>query len=99
MNLNFYSRCFGLTRPGIEIESTVPVADALSTRPPTATSNSFAYFRFFQDVIVHVRDESHPDRSNQLKNVLAILSNLKLKPQLMKNIVEVRNKIDVVNDR
>ena len=34
---------FGLTRPGIEPESTASVADALSTRPPIGISDNTSY--------------------------------------------------------
>ncbi|CAK8673298.1 unnamed protein product [Clavelina lepadiformis] len=48
------------------------------------------------DLIIHVRDSNHPDHSNQLRNVLLILSNLRLEERLLSNIIEVRNKIDLL---
>ncbi|XP_078489125.1 putative GTP-binding protein 6 [Ciona intestinalis] len=48
------------------------------------------------DLLIHVRDISHPDSKNQLRNVLKVLSQLKLPPSLLENIIEVRNKVDLV---
>ncbi|KAI4891992.1 hypothetical protein NFI96_034201 [Prochilodus magdalenae] len=48
------------------------------------------------DLIVHVRDISHPETVNQKVNVLNILKNLQIPEKLMNSIVEVHNKIDLV---
>uniref|UniRef100_F6PZD7 Hflx-type G domain-containing protein n=1 Tax=Ciona intestinalis TaxID=7719 RepID=F6PZD7_CIOIN len=48
------------------------------------------------DLLIHVRDISHPHSKNQLRNVLKVLSQLKLPPSLLENIIEVRNKVDLV---
>uniref|UniRef100_H2ZDQ5 Hflx-type G domain-containing protein n=1 Tax=Ciona savignyi TaxID=51511 RepID=H2ZDQ5_CIOSA len=48
------------------------------------------------DLLIHVRDISHPDTKNQLRNVLKVLSNLNLPTPLLSNIIEVRNKVDLI---
>ncbi|MCI4375029.1 hypothetical protein PGIGA_G00104340 [Pangasianodon gigas] len=48
------------------------------------------------DLIVHVRDISHPETVNQKVNVLNVLKNLQIPERLMNSIVEVHNKIDLV---
>lgn len=48
------------------------------------------------DVIVHVRDLSHPDRDAQRKNVLETLQNIGVSPNLLSSIIEVGNKIDLL---
>ncbi|XP_072433040.1 putative GTP-binding protein 6 [Chiloscyllium punctatum] len=50
----------------------------------------------YSDVIVHVRDISHPESTNQKVNVLNVLQNLQLPTQLLDSIIEVHNKIDLV---
>ncbi|XP_078401230.1 putative GTP-binding protein 6 [Cetorhinus maximus] len=50
----------------------------------------------YSDVIVHVRDISHPETNNQKVNVLNVLRNLQLSNQLLDSIIEVHNKIDLV---
>ncbi|XP_038858979.1 putative GTP-binding protein 6 [Salvelinus namaycush] len=49
------------------------------------------------DLIVHVRDISHPETVNQKENVLNVLRNLQIPDRLMSSIVEVHNKIDLVD--
>ncbi|XP_059819792.1 putative GTP-binding protein 6 isoform X3 [Hypanus sabinus] len=49
------------------------------------------------DIIVHVRDISHPETTNQKVNVLNVLKNLQLSNQLLDSIIEVHNKIDLVD--
>jgi 50S ribosomal subunit-associated GTPase HflX len=51
-----------------------------------------------QNVVVHVRDISHPDTVAQKQNVLQTLSRM-LSPQQMNNIVEVCNKADKLQQR
>ncbi|KAF4078799.1 hypothetical protein AMELA_G00185640 [Ameiurus melas] len=48
------------------------------------------------DLIVHVRDISHPETVNQKVNVLNVLKNLQIPERLMNSIIEVHNKIDLV---
>lgn len=48
------------------------------------------------DVIVHVRDISHPDATAQVAHVQETLNRLNLKPDLLGNIIEVGNKADLV---
>ncbi|XP_062854226.1 putative GTP-binding protein 6 [Trichomycterus rosablanca] len=48
------------------------------------------------DLIVHVRDISHPETVNQKVNVLNILKNLQIPERLMNSIIEVHNKIDLI---
>lgn len=50
----------------------------------------------FQDLIVHVRDISHPETVNQKVNVLNVLKNLQIPERLVNSIIEVHNKIDLV---
>ncbi|XP_043928401.1 putative GTP-binding protein 6 [Protopterus annectens] len=47
------------------------------------------------DLIVHVRDISHPESLNQKVNVLNVLKNLNLPSHLLDSLVEVHNKIDL----
>eukprot|EP00058_Branchiostoma_floridae_P008225 XP_002593713.1 hypothetical protein BRAFLDRAFT_64000 [Branchiostoma floridae] len=49
------------------------------------------------DLIVHIRDVSHPDTVNQKHNVLQVLSNLKLPQHLLDNMIEANNKIDLLD--
>ncbi|KAJ7993566.1 hypothetical protein DPEC_G00273730 [Dallia pectoralis] len=49
------------------------------------------------DLIVHVRDISHPETLNQKVNVLNVLKNLQIPERLMSSIIEVHNKIDLVD--
>nr|XP_056718153.1 putative GTP-binding protein 6 [Euleptes europaea] len=49
------------------------------------------------DLIVHVRDISHPETHLQKESVLSVLRNLNLPSQLMESIIEVHNKVDLVD--
>ncbi|EDO47840.1 predicted protein [Nematostella vectensis] len=46
------------------------------------------------DLVVHVRDVCHPEQEAQNEDVLSVLQQLKLRPALMKTIINVYNKID-----
>lgn len=48
------------------------------------------------DVIVHVRDVSHPDAQAQAVNVDETLRSFDLRPELLENIIVVGNKIDLL---
>ncbi|XP_035249956.1 putative GTP-binding protein 6 isoform X1 [Anguilla anguilla] len=48
------------------------------------------------DLIVHVRDVSHPETVNQKANVLSVLKSLQIPERLLNSILEVHNKIDLV---
>ncbi|KAG1688824.1 Bifunctional arginine demethylase and lysyl-hydroxylase JMJD6 [Nymphon striatum] len=50
------------------------------------------------DVVIHVRDLSHPDVEYQKKNVLETLRNLKVPEKLIDSVIEVNNKIDKCNE-
>ncbi len=50
------------------------------------------------DLIVHVRDFSHPDTVAQKKDVEAVLSDLGVKDQVDKGLIEVLNKIDLLEE-
>ncbi|KAL7983769.1 hypothetical protein Chor_000645 [Crotalus horridus] len=49
------------------------------------------------DLIVHVRDISHPETNLQKKTVLSVLRNLNIPNHLLESIIEVHNKVDLVN--
>ena len=49
------------------------------------------------DVIVHVRDYSHPDTQAQKQDVESVLSDLGVKDQVDKGLIEVLNKIDLLS--
>ncbi|XP_060089879.1 putative GTP-binding protein 6 [Heteronotia binoei] len=49
------------------------------------------------DLIVHVRDISHPETSLQKESVLSVLRNLNIPSQLLESIIEVHNKVDLVD--
>ena len=48
------------------------------------------------DIIVHVRDFSHPDTAAQKRDVEAVLSDLGVKDAVDKGLIEVLNKIDLL---
>ncbi|XP_077153025.1 putative GTP-binding protein 6 isoform X2 [Ranitomeya variabilis] len=48
------------------------------------------------DLLIHVRDISHPEADNQKKSVLSVLQNLKVPQKLLETMIEVHNKIDLV---
>lgn len=49
-----------------------------------------------QDVIVHVRDLSHPETELQKASVLSALRGLRLPAPLLDAVLEVHNKVDLV---
>ncbi|KAE8294455.1 putative GTP-binding protein 6 [Larimichthys crocea] len=49
------------------------------------------------DLLVHVRDISHPETVNQKMNVLNVLKNLQIPDRLMSSMIEVHNKIDLID--
>ncbi|XP_061895451.1 putative GTP-binding protein 6 [Entelurus aequoreus] len=50
------------------------------------------------DLLVHVRDISHPETTNQKANVLNVLKNLQVPEGLLSSMMEVHNKIDLVHN-
>ncbi|XP_063809154.1 putative GTP-binding protein 6 [Pseudophryne corroboree] len=48
------------------------------------------------DLLIHVRDISHPEAVNQKKSVLSALANLTVPHKLLDTMIEVHNKIDLV---
>lgn len=52
---------------------------------------------FVQDLLLHVRDISHPETVNQKVNVLNILKNLRIPDRLISSMIEVHNKIDLID--
>ncbi|XP_072812353.1 putative GTP-binding protein 6 [Vicugna pacos] len=48
------------------------------------------------DLLVHVRDMSHPDTEQQKASVLSALRGLRLPAALLDSVVEVHNKVDLV---
>nr|XP_048280681.1 putative GTP-binding protein 6 isoform X2 [Myodes glareolus] len=48
------------------------------------------------DVILHVRDMSHPNTEQQKASVLSTLRGLQLRPALFNSMLEVHNKVDLV---
>ncbi|XP_067137578.1 putative GTP-binding protein 6 [Centruroides vittatus] len=66
---------------------------------PTTLIESFAATledMVLSDVIVHVRDISHPDQIAQKENVLNMLRDLNLPSSLLDSIIEVGNKVDLL---
>ena len=69
------------------------------------TNNIYVFPRHFhfckcyfvpQDLVVHVRDISHPECGAQLEDVLTVLEKqLSLKAPLIDNMIEVQNKADL----
>ncbi|KAM4574857.1 putative GTP-binding protein 6 [Fundulus diaphanus] len=49
------------------------------------------------DLLVHVRDISHPETVNQKANVLNVLRNLQIPHRLLSSMIEVHNKIDLLD--
>ncbi|XP_029355730.1 putative GTP-binding protein 6 [Echeneis naucrates] len=49
------------------------------------------------DLLIHVRDISHPETVNQKVNVLNVLKNLEIPDRLINSMIEVHNKIDLVD--
>ncbi|XP_068929012.1 putative GTP-binding protein 6 [Petaurus breviceps papuanus] len=58
----------------------------------SATLEDVAY----SDVIIHVRDISHPETDLQKASVLTALRNLNLPNHLLDSVIEVHNKVDLV---
>uniref|UniRef100_A0A8C8RVW7 Putative GTP-binding protein 6 n=1 Tax=Pelusios castaneus TaxID=367368 RepID=A0A8C8RVW7_9SAUR len=58
----------------------------------SATLEDVAY----SDLIVHVRDISHPETVLQKASVLSVLKNLNLPSHLLDSIIEVHNKVDLI---
>ncbi|XP_061634238.1 putative GTP-binding protein 6 isoform X2 [Phyllopteryx taeniolatus] len=50
------------------------------------------------DALIHVRDVSHPENVNQKANVLSVLRDLRVPDALMNSVIEVHNKIDLIDD-
>lgn len=50
------------------------------------------------DLLIHVRDISHPETVHQKANVLNVLKNLQIPDALMNSMVEVHNKIDLIEN-
>ncbi|XP_075937655.1 putative GTP-binding protein 6 [Anarhichas minor] len=50
------------------------------------------------DLLVHVRDISHPETVNQKVNVLRVLKNMQIPDRLMSSMIEVHNKTDLVEN-
>ncbi|XP_069492726.1 putative GTP-binding protein 6 [Ambystoma mexicanum] len=48
------------------------------------------------DLIIHVRDISHPETIPQKESVLSVLRKLELPQRLLNSIIEVHNKVDLV---
>lgn len=48
-----------------------------------------------QDLLIHLRDCSHPEFESQKVHVLDVLKMLRLPKYLMENIIEVHNKVDL----
>ena len=47
-----------------------------------------------QDVLVHVIDGSHPQAYAQRADVVGVLEQLQLRPQMLENAISVVNKVD-----
>ncbi|CAN7990467.1 unnamed protein product [Ixodes hexagonus] len=66
---------------------------------PTSLVASFASTLedvLLADVIVHVRDLSHPDAEAQRQNVMETLARINVPTSLLESIIEVGNKIDLL---
>ncbi|KAF7254135.1 putative GTP-binding protein 6 [Varanus komodoensis] len=49
------------------------------------------------DLIIHVRDVSHPETELQRESVLSVLRNLNISSHLLESIIEVHNKVDLID--
>uniref|UniRef100_A0A8C6YXH3 GTP binding protein 6 (putative) n=1 Tax=Nothoprocta perdicaria TaxID=30464 RepID=A0A8C6YXH3_NOTPE len=58
----------------------------------SATLEEVAY----SDLIVHVRDITHPETVLQKASVLSVLKNLNIPSHLLESMVEVHNKVDLI---
>jgi len=54
---------------------------------------------YLQDVLVHIRDISHPDAVAQKANVLQTLQQQNVESKLIDNMIEVCNKVDKLAKR
>ncbi|XP_056270716.1 putative GTP-binding protein 6 [Pseudoliparis swirei] len=50
------------------------------------------------DLLIHVRDISHPETENQKANVLKVLGAMRVPERLLLSMIEVHNKTDLVPD-
>ncbi|XP_074524967.1 putative GTP-binding protein 6 [Halichoeres trimaculatus] len=50
------------------------------------------------DLLIHVRDISHPETVNQKVNVLQVLRNLQIPDRLISSMIEVHNKTDLIDN-
>ena len=50
------------------------------------------------DLVVHVRDISHPDAEAQAEDVIGVLKGLGVSDQALESMIEVRNKIDLISE-
>ncbi|XP_076004725.1 putative GTP-binding protein 6 [Genypterus blacodes] len=50
------------------------------------------------DLLIHVRDISHPETLNQKENVLNVLKNLQIPDRLLSSMIEVHNKTDLIDN-
>ena len=58
--------------------------------------SNMSVLRFSKDLVVHVRDVSHPECEAQLQDVMTVLEKqLCVKASLMENMIEVHNKSDL----
>lgn len=57
----------------------------------------YCFFAIYtQDLVVHVRDVSHPECDAQLDDVMTVLEKqLSIKAPLMETMIEAQNKIDL----
>jgi len=62
-----------------------------------ASFNSTLEDALMADVLVHVRDMSNPDHVAQDENVIETLERINVPPHLMKNMIVVGNKIDLLD--
>jgi len=60
---------------------------------------SFVMVVYLQDVLVHIRDISHPDAVAQKANVLQTLQQQNVESKLIDNMIEVCNKVDKLAKR
>ena len=79
-------RAVPVRAPGRRGSSGVPPGTPSPARGPSAP----------QDLVVHVRDVSHPETELQKATVLAALRGLRLPASLLDSVLEVHNKVDLV---
>nr|XP_020140830.1 putative GTP-binding protein 6 [Microcebus murinus] len=83
-----YTNCGEWSRRGGAIRGDAAHARLGTVLPPARPAP--------QDLIVHVRDVSHPEAERQKASVLAALRGLRLPDVLLDTMVEVHNKVDLV---